>query len=170
MKIGRIKELQHDLDTMHPRHPMTDSRPAGESTVRRVTPHYCGVCGTEVACVSDLLSERDTRIARAEAELKDERLAFAHANEVVGKLEADLAQLQTAEATIRELAAEIRSLCPDCRACARHAHSDATTPGFFYDQCAKHRAALASPACGPNGLPRVRNGMEYERGSAPGQR
>jgi hypothetical protein len=92
MKIGRIKELQHDLDTMHPRHPMTDSRPAGESTVRRVTPHYCGVCGTEVACVSDLLSERDTRIARAEAELKDERLAFAHANEVVGKLEADLAQ------------------------------------------------------------------------------
>jgi hypothetical protein len=111
MKIGRIKELQHDLGYPCTRGtPMTDSRPAGESTVRRVTPHYCGVCGTEVACVSDLLSERDTRIARAEAELKDERLAFAHANEVVGKLEAELAQLQTAEATIRELDTENEEL------------------------------------------------------------
>jgi phosphosulfolactate phosphohydrolase-like enzyme len=30
--------------------------------------------------------------------------------------------------------------CPACRAAARHAFSDATTPGFFYDKCERHRA------------------------------
>lgn len=29
--------------------------------------------------------------------------------------------------------------CTDCEAAARHANSDATTPGFFYDKCEKHR-------------------------------
>ncbi len=31
--------------------------------------------------------------------------------------------------------------CPDCQAAKRHAYSDATTPGFFFTQCDKHRAA-----------------------------
>lgn len=30
--------------------------------------------------------------------------------------------------------------CLDCQAAKRHAYSDATTPGFFYAQCDKHRA------------------------------
>lgn len=30
--------------------------------------------------------------------------------------------------------------CPDCQRAARHAYSDATTPGFFYDKCERHRA------------------------------
>ena len=29
--------------------------------------------------------------------------------------------------------------CPDCREAMKHAYSDATTPGFFYDRCEKHR-------------------------------
>ena len=29
--------------------------------------------------------------------------------------------------------------CPDCQECKRHAYSDATTPGFFYTECEKHR-------------------------------
>lgn len=29
--------------------------------------------------------------------------------------------------------------CKDCDDCARRAHSDATTPGFFYDKCELHR-------------------------------
>ena len=29
--------------------------------------------------------------------------------------------------------------CADCRAAMKHAYSDATTPGFFYDRCEKHR-------------------------------
>lgn len=33
-----------------------------------------------------------------------------------------------------------RNNCEDCKACARHAYSDATTPGFFYDKCERHRA------------------------------
>lgn len=34
--------------------------------------------------------------------------------------------------------------CPDCRAAMKHAYSDATTPGFFYDRCEKHRKPPAS--------------------------
>ena len=30
--------------------------------------------------------------------------------------------------------------CPDCAEAKRHSYSDATTPGFFYDRCLKHRA------------------------------
>lgn len=30
--------------------------------------------------------------------------------------------------------------CPDCRDAKRHAYSDATTPGFFYMTCSKHRS------------------------------
>jgi hypothetical protein len=30
-------------------------------------------------------------------------------------------------------------VCADCREAKRHAYSDATTPGFFYDRCEKHR-------------------------------
>ena len=33
--------------------------------------------------------------------------------------------------------------CPDCDKAARHAHSDATTPGFFYPTCEKHRPVAA---------------------------
>jgi hypothetical protein len=29
--------------------------------------------------------------------------------------------------------------CPDCEDAAQHAYSDATTAGFFYSKCAKHR-------------------------------
>ena len=29
--------------------------------------------------------------------------------------------------------------CPDCDAAAKHAYADATTPGFFYSKCVKHR-------------------------------
>lgn len=29
--------------------------------------------------------------------------------------------------------------CPDCCAAMKYAYSDATTPGFFYDRCKKHR-------------------------------
>lgn len=29
--------------------------------------------------------------------------------------------------------------CPDCDEARRHAYSDATTPGFFYPRCEKHR-------------------------------
>ena len=29
--------------------------------------------------------------------------------------------------------------CPDCREAKAHAYSDATTPGFFYTECEKHR-------------------------------
>ena len=32
-----------------------------------------------------------------------------------------------------------RANCPDCQAAAAHAYSDATTPGFFYTECEKHR-------------------------------
>jgi septal ring factor EnvC (AmiA/AmiB activator) len=126
-------------------------------TVRRVTPHYCGVCGTEVACVSDLLSERDTRIARAEAELKDERLAFAHANEVVGKLEAELAQLQTAEATIRELDTEneeLLQIIADCWAVfgLDSNREEEALPGVIQAQAAQLGQMLAA-------LEQVRSGV-----------
>jgi hypothetical protein len=33
--------------------------------------------------------------------------------------------------------------CSDCDAAARHAYSDATTPGFFFSTCARHRHASA---------------------------
>jgi hypothetical protein len=33
--------------------------------------------------------------------------------------------------------------CLDCDAAAKHSYSDATTPGFFYDKCEKHRAQSA---------------------------
>lgn len=29
--------------------------------------------------------------------------------------------------------------CPDCQEAKRHAYSDATTPGFFYTECERHR-------------------------------
>ena len=32
--------------------------------------------------------------------------------------------------------------CPDCQAAKKHAYSDATTPGFFYTECDKHRKML----------------------------
>ena len=34
--------------------------------------------------------------------------------------------------------------CPDCDKAASHAYSDATTPGFFFNKCAKHREAPAT--------------------------
>lgn len=33
--------------------------------------------------------------------------------------------------------------CKDCDDCYRHANSDATTPGFFYGKCERHRKASA---------------------------
>src|SRR5690348_8941561 len=32
-----------------------------------------------------------------------------------------------------------RQTCEDCKAALRHANSDATTAGFFYSECPKHR-------------------------------
>ncbi|MDE2105473.1 MAG: hypothetical protein KGL39_50060 [Patescibacteria group bacterium] len=34
--------------------------------------------------------------------------------------------------------------CPDCIAAKKHAYSDATTPGFFYTECERHRNMLAN--------------------------
>ena len=34
--------------------------------------------------------------------------------------------------------------CLDCDECAKHAYSDASTPGFFSDKCSKHRKASAA--------------------------
>lgn len=31
--------------------------------------------------------------------------------------------------------------CADCDDCARHAYSDSTSAGFFYDKCEKHRVS-----------------------------
>lgn len=39
------------------------------------------------------------------------------------------------------LAVEIAD-CADCQAAKKHAYSDATTPGFFYTECTKHRQLL----------------------------
>lgn len=36
--------------------------------------------------------------------------------------------------------------CPECQECKRHAYSDATTPGFFYDKCEKHREEVKDAA------------------------
>ena len=38
--------------------------------------------------------------------------------------------------------------CPACQACRRHAYSDATTPGFFYTECEKHRRPGIAGAAG----------------------
>lgn len=42
--------------------------------------------------------------------------------------------------------------CAGCRAAMKHAYSDATTPGFFYDRCEKHRTA-------PVETPDIRNAV-----------
>lgn len=42
--------------------------------------------------------------------------------------------------------------CPDCCEAMKHAYSDATTPGFFYDRCEKHRKL-------PVGTPDIRNAV-----------
>jgi hypothetical protein len=56
------------------------------------------------------------------------------------------AELNAANLRIRELEQErdrlrsmLRATCSDCRDCAKHAYSDATTPEFFYDMCSRHR-------------------------------
>lgn len=36
--------------------------------------------------------------------------------------------------------------CPDCDEAARHAYSDATTPGFFNPKCPKHQADVLRAA------------------------
>lgn len=36
--------------------------------------------------------------------------------------------------------------CPDCEEAARHAYSDATTPGFFNPKCPKHQADVLRAA------------------------
>ena len=41
--------------------------------------------------------------------------------------------------------ASVAPPCADCDECARHAYSDATTPGFFYSKCEKHRQASVAP-------------------------
>ena len=35
----------------------------------------------------------------------------------------------------------VKGECPDCERAAKHANSDATTAGFFYDKCERHREA-----------------------------
>ena len=39
--------------------------------------------------------------------------------------------------------------CADCNEAAKHAYSDATTPGFFSPKCSKHRDASPEPAPAP---------------------
>jgi hypothetical protein len=46
-----------------------------------------------------------------------------------------------AASTIRQEGTE---QCKDCDEAAKHAYSDATTPGFFEPKCKKHRASQAS--------------------------
>jgi hypothetical protein len=38
--------------------------------------------------------------------------------------------------------------CPDCIEAEKHANSDATTPGFFYRKCSKHRVHLGGDDAG----------------------
>jgi hypothetical protein len=89
--------------------------------------------------------------------LKDERLAFAHANEVVGKLEAELAQLQTAEATIRELDTEneeLLQIIADCWAVfgLDSNREEEALPGVIQAQAAQLGQMLAA-------LEQVRSGV-----------
>lgn len=57
------------------------------------------------------------------------------------KREDPFEKFQETVASMRpEVLAFIAAQCPDFRECARHAKSDATTLGLFYDKCAKHRA------------------------------
>lgn len=44
-----------------------------------------------------------------------------------------------------EVAEAERANCPDCIATKKHAYSDATTPGFFYTECEKHRRMPDAP-------------------------
>ena len=39
--------------------------------------------------------------------------------------------------------------CPDCAEAARHAYSDATTPGFFSPRCSKHPEPVETGGCAP---------------------
>jgi hypothetical protein len=79
------------------------------------------------------------RIGRQEAVLRDPSASEDAQAE---------ARLEIAGRMYRELRKEFpesakeesqRERCADCDACARHAYSDATTPGFFFDKCEKHR-------------------------------
>ena len=61
---------------------------------------------------------------------------------VLEKIDAVLAKVRDGERQV-----EIAN-CSDCQACARHAYSDATTPGFFYTECEKHRQPGIQGAAG----------------------
>lgn len=40
---------------------------------------------------------------------------------------------------------DVQLRCRDCDDCYRHANSDATTPGFFYSKCVRHRELATKP-------------------------
>jgi hypothetical protein len=42
-----------------------------------------------------------------------------------------------------EATLSLTRVCAECRAAMRHAYSDATTPGFFYGRCERHRKPAA---------------------------
>jgi len=84
-------------------------------------------------------------ISDLEAQLCREREKHAGLIVIASRYE-DLAdELQAAVDQLREM---VEATCPapeancaDCDAVAKHSYSDATTPGFFYDKCEKHRRA-----------------------------
>ena len=54
-------------------------------------------------CVEEVRTYYKRRIVELEQQLADERLAFDHANEVIGKLEADIAALSWTRITLENL-------------------------------------------------------------------
>lgn len=71
--------------------------------------------------------------------------------------------------TVAEPLRESQPECEDCRRCAAHAYSDATTLGFFHDKCEKHRPKPPVveddgplSVCADCGMPKCDCGVEGE--------
>lgn len=64
----------------------------------------------------------------------DETAVFLGFKTITIPLHRILMELGRAEAEL-----DAAGICMDCRDCYRHSVSDATTPGFFFDKCEKHR-------------------------------
>lgn len=101
-----------------------------------------------IPCIEEL-GAAEAQVAKLEGELRQERDRASEAHFALGqmatafhddsaRMQAQVSQLQT---TIGQLTAERNALCLDCMAVKRRAYSDASTPGFFFDTCAKHRVA-----------------------------
>src|SRR6516225_9605846 len=81
-----------------------------------------------------------TDALREALELKIDELLDEFVAELDRKTFEDYAQKRnTYSSRIAALAAPAsETACPACAEAARHANSDATTPGFFYDKCEMH--------------------------------